>query len=131
MRDIIWDDIDMLYSPPGTVIQNGDQIAITLSFDQPIGEINNSIIEQFFSASWTYPFKRRYVRPFIQSSFTREEYSIYTKFIIKRKNTETDEIRLVLQDTLDFLNTDYISVKGIKVEVCSGYDTGEGTKTGD
>ncbi|AIQ52241.1 hypothetical protein [Paenibacillus sp. FSL R7-0331] len=83
-------------------------------------------MEQFFSASWTYPFQGRYVRPFIQSDFVCKEHSVYTKFIMKKKNTEIDEIKLVLQDVLHFINTDYISVKGIKFEICSG--KGEGTK---
>ncbi|MNC12684.1 hypothetical protein D3C75_604090 [compost metagenome] len=70
-------------------------------------------MEQFFSASWTYPFQGRCVRPFIQSDFVCKEHSVYTKFIMKKKNTEIDEIKLVLQDVLHFINTDYISVKGI------------------
>ncbi|MNC61298.1 hypothetical protein D3C75_1112340 [compost metagenome] len=31
-------------------------------------------------------------------------------FIMKKKNAEIDEIKLVLQDVLHFINTDYISV---------------------
>lgn len=108
--NVIWDDIEKLYSPLPVSVTKGTQILVSIKCNKPIDQINRKLLGSFFDG-WTFPSKGKYIKPFklVSIDFSKEN-EIEAKIILKRKDQEIDELRLFCQDVLDVLNTDHINI---------------------
>lgn len=117
MADYSWDTLEDLYiSLAELTFQKGAVIEILMTCSKPIGTLNGQILDSFF-ASWSFPHKGKYVNPFTILEFSSEDNLIKTKLLLKKKNKEVDELKLLFQDVLHFLNSDHIQVKSIEANV--------------
>ncbi|AIQ54612.1 hypothetical protein [Paenibacillus sp. FSL R7-0331] len=113
MTDYNWDHLDKVYSSPNKDILKGKVINLLINCKKPIGEINSEILEGFFR-SWTYSISGKYIKPFEFHEFTCSGSRMSIKITLKKKNENTDELKLLLQDVLDYLNSDHIPVSKIE-----------------
>ncbi|MEC0264541.1 hypothetical protein [Paenibacillus anseongense] len=108
--NVIWNDIEKLYSPLSASVTKGTQISIIIKCNKTIDQINKNLQGGFFNG-WTFPSKGKYIKPFklVSIEFSKEN-EIEAKIILIRKDQEIDELRLFRQDVLDILNTDHINI---------------------
>jgi hypothetical protein len=108
--NVIWDDIEKLYSPLTVSVTKGTQILINIKCNKAIDQINKNLLGSFFNG-WTFPSKGKYINPFklVSIDFSKEN-EIEAMIIVKRKDQDIDEFRLFCQDVLHVLNTDHINI---------------------
>lgn len=114
MANYEWDDLNEIYVPPEQAISKGTSLTVQISCMKPIGTLNVQILESFFG-SWTYPHGGKYIKPFKLLEFTSDETWLSAKVSLITKSKEVDELKMLLQDVLHFLNSDHIKVSRIDV----------------
>ncbi|MBW4082932.1 hypothetical protein [Paenibacillus sp. S150] len=116
MANYKWNQLSEIYTEPEGILNKGTTLFIKITCDKPVDELNTQILKSVLN-DWMYPYRGKDIKPFKLMEFTRVESELKVRLLFKTKNTEEDELKLLLQDILNFLNSDHISVNEINAMI--------------
>ncbi|MBP1988622.1 hypothetical protein [Paenibacillus eucommiae] len=113
-----YDNIEDVYEAPNSPIKQGSRIRIEVVCSEPIDEISGEIVRDLLRL-WTFPYNRKYIKPFKLEKYDLSEFSFEAILKILKKEEEIDELKLFCEDLLKFFNYDHIYISKWTVDVIS------------